>query len=118
MIAADRRLVVMTDHEGGAYPWYLDVWAYSFETHYSWSTPESMNCAPNRGDPANSLFILNHFLTQVFGSPALAEQVNHDPFFIGRALECQAERGTLPNFVTVDFYDIGDLFSVVNTLNR
>jgi hypothetical protein len=118
MIASERRLVVFTDSGGGAFPWYHDVWAHASETHYSWTTPASMNCAPNRGDPANPLFILNHFLTQVFGSVSLAEQVNHDPFFIARALQCRAERGTIPNFVTVDFHDIGDVFSVVDTLNQ
>ena len=35
-----------------------------------------------------------------------------------RAEECQEERGLLPNFVAVDFYDRGDLFGVVQTLNR
>lgn len=118
MIAADRRLVVFTDREGGAFPWYHDVWAYAFETHFSFSTPESMSCDPNRGDPSHSLFILNHFLTHVFGSPELAEQVNHNPFFRDRALRCRDERDTLPNFVTVDFYDIGDVTSVVAMLNR
>jgi len=34
-----------------------------------------------------------------------------------RARECQAERAHLPNFVAVDFYDRGDLFGVVRTLN-
>jgi hypothetical protein len=118
MIAADRRLVVFTDNQGGTYPWYHHVWAYAFETHYSWANPQAMNCNPNRGDPDHSLFILNHFLTQVFGSPELASQVNFNPFFVDRALQCQAERGTLPNFVTVDFHDIGDTLAVVDTLNH
>ena len=74
MIAADRRLVVFTDNQGGSYPWYHHVWAYAFETHYSWANPQAMNCNPNRGDPDHSLFILNHFLTQVFGSPELARR--------------------------------------------
>jgi len=43
--------------------------------------------------------------------------VNHNPLFIDRALQCQAESGRLPNFVTVDYYDIGDVFSVVDKLN-
>ncbi len=34
-----------------------------------------------------------------------------------RAEECQQERGRLPNFVAVDFYDRGDLLGVVDTLN-
>ena len=83
----------------------------------SFAQPSDMSCAINRGNFANSLFILNHFLTQVFGSAALAEQVNHDPFFVDRADQCQAESGRLPNFVTVDWYDIGDLFAVVDHLN-
>ncbi|HEY8515592.1 MAG TPA: hypothetical protein VIS07_08765 [Candidatus Binatia bacterium] len=117
MIAADRRLVVFTDNQGGAYPWYHRVWTYAFETHYSFANPAALSCDPNRGSPSNSLFILNHFLTQVFGSPALAEQINHNPLFIDRALECQAANGALPNFVTVDFYDIGDVMKVVAQLN-
>ncbi len=44
--------------------------------------------------------------------------VNHNPLFIDRALQCQLESGRLPNFVTVDYYDIGDLFAVVDELNE
>ena len=70
-----------------------------------------------RGDPANALFIFNHFLTAPTADVTLAEQVNHDPFFIDRAQACSAQMGDLPNFVTVDFYTTGDLFEVVKTLN-
>lgn len=117
MIATDRRLVVFTDNQGGTYDWYHDVWDYAFETHYSFSTPADLSCTPNRGNPANHLFILNHFLTQLFGSPLLAEQINHDPLFIDRANQCAAEDAHLPNFVTVDHYQIGDVFPVVDALN-
>jgi hypothetical protein len=116
LIAAGTRLVVFTD-ERGVLPWHHYVWDYASETPYSFETPADLSCAPNRGDPAQPLFILNHFLTQVLGSPQLAEQINHDPLFIERALACQAERSRLPNFVTVDFYDIGDVFPVTTTLN-
>ena len=117
MIAADRRLVVFTDSQGGTYGWYHDVWSYAFETHYSFATPADLSCTPNRGNPSNRLFILNHFLTQTFGSPALADQINHDPLFIDRANQCAAEDAHLPNFVTVDHYQIGDVFPVVDALN-
>jgi hypothetical protein len=43
--------------------------------------------------------------------------VNHNPLFIDRALQCESESGRLPNFVTVDFYNIGDVFAVVDELN-
>ncbi len=118
LIDADTRLIVFQDKpEDPAYPWLMNIWDYAWETHFSWATPEDFNCDSNRGNPDNPLFILNHFLTGVGGDPELAEMVNYDPLFIDRALQCQTESGALPNFVTVDFYDIGDLFSVVDQLN-
>ncbi len=116
LIDAETRLVVFTD-ERGVLPWHHYVWDYASETPYSFESPAELSCAPNRGDPSQPLFILNHFLTQVLGSPQLADQVNHDPLFIERALACQAVRNRLPNFVTVDFYDIGDVFAVTAALN-
>jgi hypothetical protein len=46
-----------------------------------------------------------------------ATKVNARGVLLPRAEQCQRERGLLPNFVAVDFYDRGDLFGVVNTLN-
>ena len=43
--------------------------------------------------------------------------VNYNPLFIERALQCEEQGNALPNFVAVDFYDIGDLFDVVDALN-
>jgi hypothetical protein len=116
LIDSGKRLVVFTD-ERGELPWHHYVWDYASETPYSFANPSQLSCVPNRGNPNNSLFILNHFLTVVGGSAALAEQINHDPLFLNRALQCQDERNRLPNFVTVDFYDIGDVFPVVDALN-
>ncbi len=36
---------------------------------------------------------------------------------LGRARECERERGMLPNILAVDFYRSGDLFGVVDALN-
>jgi hypothetical protein len=117
LIEADRRLVVFTDDSGAGLPWHHYVWDFAWETHFSFQDPEDFSCAINRGSMQNSLFILNHFLTRFIGTPQLADMVNHDPLFIDRAEQCLAESGRLPNFVTVDFYDIGDVFSVVERLN-
>lgn len=116
LIDAGTRLVVFTDERGDE-PWHHYVWDYASETPFSFERPSDFTCAPNRGNPNNGLFILNHFLTQIVGSADLARQVNFDPLFVDRALQCQDERNRLPNFVTVDFYDIGDVFHVVNALN-
>lgn len=117
LIDSESRLVILTDHEGGAYDWYLDMWAHSWETHFSARDPEDFSCADNRGAPDNSLFILNHFLTRTFGAPELAEMVNHNPFLRDRVFQCMAERGALPNFIAVDFYSIGDVLTLVDEVN-
>lgn len=117
LIAANQRLLVFTDSEGGSPSWLMPVWDHAVETDYSYQHPSDMSCEFNRGDANNDLFILNHFLTFPLGARRLAVQVNRDPFFLNRAERCWSETGKLPNFVTVDFYDVGTLFSVVRTLN-
>lgn len=120
LIEADTRLIVFQEKlpEDPQYPWLMNIWEHAWETPFSFSTPEDFVCDPNRGNPENPLFLLNHFLTgNLGGSADLAEMVNHNPLFIGRATECEREGDALPNFVAVDFYDIGDLFEVVDSLN-
>lgn len=117
LIDSDQRLVVLTDREGGAYDWYMDVWQHAFETPFAAATTADFTCAPGRGDPDHPLFIFNHFLTDPLARPDLAPTVNADPFLVDRARECMQARGTLPNFVTIDFYDQGDVFEAVRTLN-
>jgi len=118
MTDAGTRLVVLQDVAvDPAYPWLMNVWDQAFETHFSYAAPGDFSCAENRGTPSSDLFIVNHFLTDVFGSPELAEQVNHNPLLIERLNECEAFHGTTGNFVTVDFVDIGDTLSTVEMLN-
>lgn len=84
LIDAGERLIVFTDDDGaGAYSWYMDVWAHASENPFHAESEADLSCAPNRGDPANPLFIFNH----------------------------------QPNFVTVDFYDQGDVLAAVSDLN-
>jgi len=120
LIDANTRLVVFQETlpQEAEYPWLMNIWDHAGETDFSFAAPEDFDCDPNRGDPANPLFLLNHFLTTaVGGDPELAEMVNYDPLFIDRARQCEEERNALPNFVAVDFYDIGNLFEVVDALN-
>jgi hypothetical protein len=116
MIDADTRAVIFTDAPDAGPDWYMDVWAHASENPFSARTVDEFSCDPNRGDPSNPLFIFNHFLTDTFAVPDEAATVNANPFLLDRATECAATRG-LPNFVTVDFYDVGDLFDTVAALN-
>jgi len=118
MVTANRRLVVLDDNADASLAWDLPVWSFAQETPFSAQTPADLDCRTNRGDSANSLFILNHFLTAPAALPRLAQMGNHTPFLIDRARRCWRERGRLPNFVTVDFYETGDVLAASETLNN
>lgn len=118
MISTGKRLVVFTDREGGRLPWYHDVWDFAWETPFAATTPAELDtCRANRGTRGNPLFIFNHFLTAPLASPELARMVNFNPFLVNRARRCQQETNAVPNFVTIDYYELGDLFAAVRTLN-
>ncbi|MFC1888390.1 hypothetical protein ACFL4G_01400 [Thermodesulfobacteriota bacterium] len=118
MAAEDRRVVVLTSDDGLHGSWYHPVWSFAWETDWSNEYPSDFTCDVNRGHITNDLFILNHFLSRgLTPKRALAKEVNENPFFIGRAMRCFEASGKIPNFVTVDHYDIGDVFHVVNALN-
>ena len=118
MIDADTRLVVFQDVAVDlAYPWLMYVWEHAFENPYAAAVPEDFSCNGNRGDVTNDLFIHNNFLTNIFGSPESAGQVNSNPFLKARIIECEAFHATMANFVTVDFVSIGDTIITVDELN-
>jgi len=120
LIGADTRLVVFQEkmQQEPEFPWLMRIWDHAWETHFSFAAPEDFSCDPNRGNPDNPLFLINHFLTAPLGgSPESAEMVNYNPLFLDRARDCEEENDDFANFVAVDFYDIGDLFDVVDALN-
>jgi hypothetical protein len=116
LIDADERLIALTESGGGEPSWYMDVWAHAWETNYHFESIGELSCAMNRGGAGNPLFILNHFLTNTFAVPAMAEAVN-GALLGERAQQCRRDSGRLPNFIAVDFYSIGTLFDVARTLN-
>ena len=117
MVSSGRRVVILDDNADATRPWDMAVWDFAQETPFSAGTPADLDCRENRGRSGNSLFILNHFLTAPSALPRLAEMVNHDPFLLDRARRCRRSRGRLPNFVTVDFYETGDLFAACEALD-
>ena len=122
MINNNTRLVIFTDVDDASSSqlWYHYVWDYAVETHYSVNTINDFTCDFNRGDPLNDLFIFNHFVVDAifrYGLYNESNDVNTNPFFIARALDCQNQTNKFPNFVTVDFYELGDGLAVVDQLN-
>jgi hypothetical protein len=118
LIAANERMVVFTADAARTLPWHLYSYDYCWENPYHAETPAELSCAEDRGTRDRSLWIFNHFLTAPTARPDLAEMINHDPFFQEHVDACRVDAGgDLPNFVTVDFYEIGDGLAVVDTLN-
>jgi len=119
MIDSGQRLVVLMENHGGGtpYPWLLPAFHWVMDTPFLFRRPGQFSCAANRGPEDASLFLLNHWVTDKRREVSNAARVNARDVLLPRARECQAERAHLPNFVAVDFYDRGDLFGVVRTLN-
>ncbi len=129
MIRAGRRLVVLTDDGGASLPWHHYVWSFAFETDYDFSLFDhpmeflvdlllsEAGCADNRGTPGADLFILNHFITATAGTPVAAALVNPEPELGDRAMLCGDFHGQIPNFITVDYWEIGDLLAATARVN-
>ena len=122
MINDDTRLVILSDVDdaSGSQAWYHYMWDYAVETHYAANSTADFNCDFNRGDSLNDLFIFNHFITNSVlgtGMPDEAQIINANPYFIDRVVGCQMEKSKFPNFITVDFYELGDSKLVVDELN-
>ncbi|UGQ13130.1 hypothetical protein LO772_05800 [Yinghuangia sp. ASG 101] len=117
MIATDKRLVVFAERADGPDPRYRNFYRYGMETPYTFTSPGTMNCLPNRGGTGKKLFLMNHFITAQGGSRIDAGRVNSRQFVLDRAHQCEAQRGAQVNFVAVDFGTIGDARTAVEILN-
>jgi hypothetical protein len=118
LIDTNKRVVVFLE-QGGGTPAYLHR-AYAdemWDTPYSFAKKEDFSCALGRGSKANALFLVNHWLSNPFGDIGFARDVNTTAVLGGRVTQCTSEAGRAPTFVSVDFYDVGDLFGVVRRTN-
>lgn len=112
MINNNKRLVVFNEvnNASSSQGWYHHIWDFAVEINYG-----SINCDYGRGNPSNGLFVFNHFITPANQSDANTS--NSNPYFINHVTQCQEAKNKFPNFITVDFYDLGDAMAVVNQLN-
>jgi hypothetical protein len=124
MVESGKRLVVLMENRGGGstYPWLLQGFDRVQDTPFLFRTPAALSagadtCARNRGRADAPLLLVNHWVTDKSAEVTNATRVNARAVLGARVLECRQERGMLPNFVAVDYYDRGDLFDVVDELN-
>jgi hypothetical protein len=117
MIADDERVLVMAENKRDGADWYHPAFELMQETPYTFKRPSQMSCGPNRGQHANSLFLVNHWIdTSPSPRASIAKVVNAYGFLLRRARTCERER-QFPNLLAVDFYQQGDLQRVVDRLN-
>jgi hypothetical protein len=113
-----QRVIVFLESGKPGVDWMHPAFETIQETPYSFHRPTDFSCVPNRGGTAGSLFQINHWIeTTPTPKPTNAALVNAYDFLLGRARQCEKERGRLPNILAVDFYRTGDLFRVARTLN-
>ena len=127
MIERDQRLVLLAENRAGAAPWYqLAYERLVQETPFTFKTPAQLTdpatlaatCRPNRGPSSAPLFLVNHWVnTDPAPRPSHADIVNAYEPLLRRATTCRDIRHRVPNLLAVDFYERGDLFRVVDTLN-
>jgi hypothetical protein len=120
MIQDGHRLVALLDDpSGGHHDGLLPRWAWTWETPWDNKVPADFaRCGADRGTAGNSLYVVDTYMEDLPIQDAQhALLVNYDPFLIDRVLSCQQGQAALPNFVMVNFYEVSDLFHVVDVLN-
>ncbi|KAJ7203070.1 PLC-like phosphodiesterase [Mycena pura] len=132
MIDAGTRVVVFLDagadgSDGGVVDYILPEFTMIWETPFD-STDASFPCSVNRidGTPADHMYMINHFLDiNVFGTglllsdPEAAGTTNGVASILADAHGCVplSQGNRLPNFVLMDFVNLGQGMEAVNQLN-
>lgn len=117
LIDAGTRIVVSAEHEGPPPDWYHHAWDVWQDTPYAFWHEDDFSCELNRGAADNPLFLVNHWLGNPVANSWTAEIANSAAILEARVADCEAVRGRLPGVIAVDFYELGDLFVVVDALN-
>ncbi|MBL90433.1 MAG: hypothetical protein CMH56_01285 [Myxococcales bacterium] len=117
LIDTNQRLIMLSDTVENAPSYILDMWAHAVDVHYAAESQADFNCEFFRGEPENQLFIFNHFISDPLPNETAAAEVNAYDVLMPRIEQCQRKNGRFPNFVTVDFFSLGDTLQVVKELN-
>ena len=123
MIDDNTRLVVFTDRRDAqiGQEWYQYCWDYAVETSFTNHRIKDFTNEFNRGKEnadSKELVIFNHFLTtKVTGVGSIRKSKKANSELLDRIQNFQLETGRFPNFITVDFVDIGNAKKAIGQLN-
>ncbi|QDS69280.1 hypothetical protein FKW77_002358 [Venturia effusa] len=141
LITANTRLITFVasmPSGNAAAPYLLDEFASVWENPYDNTSPSNFTCIPDRpatvkgslttAKTSGKLFLMNHFLylSQLFGiqSPnvdAASTTNSPDTTLAGSlgnaASTCTTQYGSAPNFILVDWFNVGPAIATVDRLN-
>ncbi len=117
LIDAGTPLIVTAEHSEPPPDWYHHAWELIQDTPYDFQSAEDMDCTLFRGSIESPLFLVNHWVGTPLPTETGALEVNDKSILGERADECEQGRSRRINILAVDFYNLGDLFSVVDQLN-
>jgi hypothetical protein len=115
LVDDERRLVVLTEDEGGTPAWHHPAFSFVQDTPIG-DTP-SGGCRPNRGDGNSPLLMLNNWIDGFPPSPSSNRSVGERSFILERVRRCRELRGLTPNLIAVDFYERSDVLALARDLN-
>ena len=117
LVESGRRLVVFSESDGGARPWYMSGFSFAQDTPLGAREPRELSCGPSRGNANSPLLMINHWIDR-FPPPPRANAAVGGGFLERRLERCARERDHLPNLVAVDFYDTSGVVAAAARLNR
>jgi hypothetical protein len=109
----------------------LTEFNYVFETPYNNRNESSFSCTidrpPKPDNPSEMMYVMNHFLygtlqlgqmTVEIPQKGTANVTNSDGSLLKQAQACTQAFGRQPNFLEVDFYNLGDTLKIAAQLNN
>lgn len=117
LIDRGERLVVFAEEERPPPDWYANAFEAMQETPFLFLSPDDLSCEPNRGGTEAPLFQMNHWIQRIAPDRVDSVNINRLDVLVDRARQCERERGRMPNYLAVNFYNIGDVVEAADVLN-
>jgi len=117
LVSSGRRLLVLSEEDGGTPPWYLSGFTFAQETPYKAKRPGQLSCRRLRGEADSPLFLLNHWIA-TFPPSRKANRAIGGTFLSQRIATCERRRDRRVNLPAVDFYEDSGVVDIARALNE
>lgn len=119
MIDQGKQVFVLMENQGGGteFPYLHQGFDVVQDTEYTFDQASDFTCTLKRGQADSPMLNINHWLASFAHLVSNAEKVNTYEALKARVEECEKVRDLAPTMISVNWYDKGDLFRVVNELN-